>query len=69
MLPVLSDELDAYLEAEMYDALDHRLGRAVVRLQQQIDIVRPHERIAEPVDRADEAHHELVRRALVELAR
>src|SRR4051794_37952364 len=70
VLAVLADELDPYLEAEVDDALDHRLGAAVaLGLEQQLDVVRADERVTEPVDRADEAHHELVRGLLVELAR
>ena len=53
----------------MDDALDHRLGRARVRLQRDGDVVRTDVRLAEPVDRPDEAHHELVGRALVQVAR
>ena len=34
-----------------------------------LDVVRADERVAHPVDGADEAHHELVRRLLVEVAR
>src|SRR3954464_1186779 len=70
VLAVLADELDAHLEAEVDDALDHRLGAALaLGLEQQLDVVRADERIAEPVDRPDEAHHELVGRLLVEVAR
>ena len=32
------------------------------RVESDLDVVRAHERVAEAVDRADEAHHELVRR-------
>ena len=37
-------ELDAHLEAEMDDAADHRLARAVAGLAQDVDVVRAHER-------------------------
>src|SRR6187397_976162 len=69
VLAVVSDELDPHFEAEVHDALHHRLRAALVWLEQQLDVVRPHERVAELVHRADEAHHELVRRPVVQLAR
>ena len=37
--------------------------------EHDLEVVRPHERVAEPVRLADERHHELVRRLLVEVAR
>ena len=40
-----------------------------VRLEQHLEVVRADELVAEPVDRPDEAHHELVRGVLVEVAR
>ncbi len=67
--PVLEHELDAHLEAEVDDALDRAGRRLPVRLDPQLEVVRAHERLAEAVHRADEAHHELVRRVLVEVAR
>src|SRR5207253_1090943 len=65
-LAVVADELDARLEAEPHDALDLRLPRRPVRLVAELDIVRPHPGTVEPVDLTDEAHHELVRRLVVE---
>src|SRR4029450_6356667 len=52
VLAVVPDELDAHLEAEVDDALDHRLRAARVRLEQQLDVVRPNEGVAEPVQGA-----------------
>ena len=62
-------QLDAHLEAEVHDALDHRLGVVVRGLEREVDVVRPHELVVERRDRADEAHHELVGRVVVDLAR
>ena len=63
-------ELDAHLEAEVHDARDLGLERAVARLGlQDPQVVRADERVAEPRDRAEEAHDERVRRPLVEVAR
>ena len=53
----------------MDEPLHHRLLRSTVRLEQQLDVVRPNEGAAESVHGADERHHELVRRMVVELAR
>ena len=47
MLAVVADELDARLEAEVNHALDHRLDRALVGLEPQLDVVRPDEGLAE----------------------
>src|SRR5437763_8500931 len=66
-LAVLAHELDADLEPEADDPLDHRLARRSVRLEDELEVVRPHERVAEAVRLPDERHHELVRRTLVEL--
>src|SRR5690242_11143697 len=60
-LAVLAHELDAHLEAEVQDPLDHRLARRAVRLEDELEVVRAHERVAEPVRLPDERHHELVR--------
>ena len=46
-----------------------RLGPVGVGVGEDLDVVRAHERVAEAVDGPDEGHHELVARALVELAR
>ena len=62
-------ELDADLEAEVDDALDERLDAAAVGLGEDLDVVGAQEGVAEAVDGADERHHELVARALVELVR
>ena len=51
----------------MDDALDRRLASLPVRLECQLEVVRPDVRVAEPVDGSDERHHELVLGALVEL--
>ena len=67
--PVRRDELDAHLEAEVDDALDVASRVVPFAVERDLDVVRPDERVAEAVDRADEAHHELVRRVLVEVAR
>ncbi len=42
---------------------------SVEGIDADLQVVRPDVAVAEPVDRADEAHHELVGRMLVELAR
>src|SRR5207247_1695763 len=55
---VVADELDAHLEAEVDEPLDHRLLRRPVRVGAQLEVVRPDERVAHAVDRPDEAHHE-----------
>src|ERR671929_181546 len=65
----IADELHAHLEPEVDDALDHRLGARLGRLQLQLHVVRPDKGLPEAVHGPDEAHHELVRRLLVELAR
>ena len=62
-------ELDAHLEAEVHDARHRRLPRAVLRGERDRDVVRAHQLLADLADRAEEAHHELVRRPVVELAR
>ena len=69
VLPVVADEVDPRLEAQAHDPLDLRFVRRAVRLQPQLDVVRPHPGVADPVHRPDEAHHERVRRLVVELAR
>src|SRR6478736_691074 len=66
---VVEDQLDADLEAEVGDALDLALLGGAVGLEQDLDVVRANEVVTELVDLADEAHHELVRRLLVELDR
>ena len=53
----------------MHDALHERLGRAVAAFREDLDVVRAQVGVAEPVDRPDKRHHELVARALVQLAR
>src|SRR5438034_11516571 len=52
----------------MDDPLDHRLGPIAVGLEAEADVARPDEGVADLVDRADEAHHELVGRRVVEPA-
>src|SRR5207248_836178 len=68
-LAVLAHEVDAHLEAEVDDPLDHRLARRTVRLEHELEVVRADERVAEPVGLADERHDELVRGPLVEVDR
>ncbi len=67
--PVGEHQLDPHLEAEVHDARDHRLERPVARLGRDAQVVRAHEPAAERRDRAEEAHHEVVGGALVELTR
>ena len=62
-------QLDLRVASEERDAHDHRLDRALGRLVQELDVVRPHEDVAERLRVADERHHELARRVVVELAR
>ena len=62
-------ELGADLEAQVDDAVDHRLEGAVARLGGHAQVVGAHEVVADPGDGAEEAHDEAVGRALVELAR
>ena len=61
-------ELDLRIASQEGDADDHRLDCAVHRLGEEVDVVRPHERLAERLRVADERHHELARRVVVELA-
>ncbi len=60
--------LDAHLEADLRDALDERLQRAVLLILEHVDVVRAHPCPAEPRDRADEAHDERAGRATGEIA-
>ena len=62
-------QLDLRVASEERDPNDHRLDRALDRLVQELDIVRPHEELAERLGVTDERHHELARRLVVELAR
>src|SRR5688572_13345223 len=64
LLSVREPELDAHLEAEVDDAFDKRCVAFA-----ELDVVWAHERPAELVHLADERHHELVRRVVVELPR
>src|SRR5205085_2327691 len=66
---VVSYQLGAHLEAEVRDALHHRLARRAVRDERYLQVVRTHPRVAEAVGLADERHDELVRRRVVQLAR
>ena len=61
-------ELDLRVAAEHRHPDDHRLERAVRRLGEELDVVRTDERSADLVRVAHEAHDELVRRMVVELA-
>src|SRR5437879_371963 len=62
-------EVDSDLEAERPEARDDGRLALAVGLGEQLEVVRAQDRVAEAVDRADERHHELVRRRLVQLAR
>ncbi len=53
----------------MDDPVDHHLARRAVGLERDLEIVRSHERVSELVRLADERHHELVGRLLVDVAR
>ena len=64
---VAEHELDPDLEAEGDDPLHHRLLGALVGVEHDLHVVRAHVVLAEPVDLADEAHHELVGGVLVEV--
>ena len=46
--PLAGREVQDHLEhrPHVHDALDHRLRAPCVRLEQQLDVVRPHERVA-----------------------
>jgi hypothetical protein len=66
---VVEDELDANLEPEVDETLDHRLLRRAVRLEADLEIVRADPGVAEAVYGPDKAHHELVRGMLVEVPR
>src|ERR1700733_11981638 len=67
LVAVGEHQLDPDLEAERDDPLDHRLLGVLVLVADDLDVVRSHVAVAESVDLADEAHHELVRRFLVEV--
>src|SRR4051812_5210121 len=62
-------EVHADLEAEVDDALDLHLLRALGRQDQDVEVVRSHVRLAQLRDGPDELHDELVRRRVVQLAR
>ena len=64
-----SCELDADLEAEVHDARDVASRAPFSGDSEIVDVVRAHELLADLADRAEEAHHEAVRRPVVELAR
>src|SRR5439155_6806188 len=66
---VVADELDAHLEAEVDDPLDHRLVGGAVRLEHQLEVVRAHPAGADAIRGADAAHGELCRGVLVQLPR
>src|SRR5205823_3990094 len=66
-LAVVAHEVDPHLEAEVDDPLDHRLACRPVRLERQLEVVRTHPCVSEAVHLADERHHELVGRPLVQL--
>jgi hypothetical protein len=53
----------------MDDAGHHRLDRPLGRGERDRHVVRPHQAIADPADRSEEAHHEAVGRGVVDLAR
>ena len=62
-------QLDLRVAAEQRDPHDHRLDRTLGGLGEELDVVRPDERLAQRLRVADEGHHELARRLVVELAR
>ena len=62
-------QLDLRIAPEERHAHDHRLDRALGRLVQELDVVRPDERLAERLSVSHEGHHELTRRLVVELPR
>src|SRR5262249_42615056 len=62
-------ELAAGLEAEVHDPADHRLEAVCDRLVADVEVVRSHPALPELVRLADEAHHELGRRMVVEICR
>ena len=62
-------QLDFRVAAEKRDAHDHRLDRPLDRLGRQVQVVRPHENVAERLRVADEGHDELCCGLVVELAR
>src|SRR5262245_28439200 len=68
LIPVRERELDANFEAKMDYALDDRLSAGPVCRELDLEVVWTDERVIEPVDRADEPHHEFARRVLVEIA-
>ena len=68
-LSVREDQVDADLEAQVRDPADHRLGAALARLAGDVQVVRAHEPPAERRHRPEEAHHEVVGRAVVEFER
>src|SRR5919198_3392069 len=69
LLAVGQQQLDADLEAQAHDPLHHRLLGLGGRHVEDLEVVRPDEHRAAPVDRAHEAHHELRLRMLVEVIR
>ena len=62
-------QLDLGISSEQCHAHDHRLDRTVHRLGEELDVVRPHEDLAQRLGVAHERHDELARRVVVELAR
>ena len=62
-------QLDPGVAPQHREADDHRLGGAVRRLREQLDVVGAHQDATDLVRVAHETHDELVRGSIVELAR
>src|SRR5437588_2812687 len=69
LIAVVEGQPDADLEAEVQYPVDEPFAAAGVGLGQQLDLVGADEPLADAVDLADEAHHELGPGMLVELPR
>src|SRR4051812_14423382 len=66
-LAVGERQLDADLEAESNDPVDHGLLGAGLGIGEQLKVVRTYEPVAQARDGTDEVHDEVVRRLVVEL--
>ena len=62
-------QLDLRVAAEERDPHDHRLDRTLGGFGEELDVVRPDERLAQRLRVAHEGHDELARRLVVELPR
>src|SRR5436305_8030254 len=63
------DGVDAAVEPEAENSLDHRLVGAAARIGEYLDVVWSHQYVTEAGGRAEEAHHEGAGRVVVELLR